>query len=126
MFCFSGNKIILVSKIRHNHSHLVACSWMCTDKQCVLANYRVEFWNDCQICEFHFLQNGMTTKNISKDKHIHKYINRRFFLISEKEMMTKEKSHYKFFVAGYFCCWSEVLFSEKHMKNYLHPWQSLS
>lgn len=49
-----------------------------------------------------------------------------FFLISEKEMMTKEKSHYKFFVAGYFCCWSEVLFSEKHMKNYLSQWQSLS
>lgn len=45
MFCSSGN-IIIISKIRHNRSHLVACSWTCTDKQCVLIEYRVQFWHD--------------------------------------------------------------------------------
>lgn len=52
---------------------------------------------------------------------MHTHIQIVFVLISKQEMMMMEKSHYKSFVTGNFCCWSEVLFSAKHMKNNLSP-----
>lgn len=123
MFCFSGSMIILVSKIRHYHSNLVACSWTCTDKQCVLAKYRVEFWHDFQICEFPFLQNGMTTiKYIKRNIYTNAWTDTVY--ISEKETMTKEKSHCKFFVAWDSCCWSEDF--QKSAWRIIYPHGNLS
>lgn len=63
-------------------------------------------------------------RDIEIDVYINTHTQFFFSYLREQEMMTKEKSHSKFFVTGNFCCWSEVLFSAKHMKNGLSPWQS--